>query len=162
MAGLLSLMLAFMLGCSALNTVTNMATGGGAGTVSTLWSDVPPVDGATKADLQLPVFAQVIMRAMAQGRMDFIAYTSAKTPKEIGEFYTTERMQAQGWTEQMTPCTTSDNNGQSYTMCTFGRNTSGKQEVLAIIAAPDTATKLTQIFYVRVDTSSTPAPTTAP
>lgn len=158
-AGLLSLTLVFLMGCGAINTLTNMATGGGAGTVSSLWSDVPPVAGATKADLQLPAFAQVIMRAMAQGKMDFISYTSTKTPKEIGEFYTPDLMKAQGWTEQMTPCTTTENSGQSYTICAFGKKTGGKEELVAIIAAPDPSTKVTQIFYVRVDTSSTPAPT---
>jgi len=159
MACLLSVLLVLLSGCNALNTVTNMATGGGAGTVASLWSDVPPLDGATKADLQLPVFAQVIIRAMAQGKMDFIAYTSTKTAKEVGEFYTVDLMKAQGWTQQMTPCTTSESSGQSFTICAFGKQTNGKQEIVALVAAPDTATKLTQIYYVRIDTSSTPVPT---
>ena len=47
-----------------------------AGTVSTLWSDVPPLAGATKADLEIPLGARLAIRAVMQGKINFIAFTT--------------------------------------------------------------------------------------
>jgi hypothetical protein len=160
-AMLLAATMLFTMACGALNTVTNLATGGGAGTVSDLWSDVPPMDGATKADLQLPVFATLLIKTMAQGKADFIAYTIAKTADDVGKFYTPELMKANGWEAVggTNACNTmKDDKGNGFTMCSFSKKSDGKENILAIIAAPDEATKKTSIFYVRIDTSSTPTP----
>jgi hypothetical protein len=152
----------FTMACGALNTVTNLATGGGAGTVSELWKDVPPMDGAAKADLQLPVIATLAMRTMAQGKADFIAFTTEKTAEDVGKFYTAELMKTNSWEAvngTTTPCTTAkDDKGNGFTVCPFSKKADGKEEVLGIIAVPDEATKKTSIFYVRIDTSSTPTP----
>jgi hypothetical protein len=158
-AVLLAATMLFTMACGALNTVTNLATGGGAGTVSELWKDVPPMDGATKADLQLPVFASLLMRTMAQGKADFIAYTTEKTADDVSKFYTADLMKSNGWEASDSACNTAkDDKGNGFTMCTFTKKADGKEEVLALIAVPDEATKKTSIFYVRIDTSSTPQP----
>mgnify|MGYP006883660966 CR=1 FL=1 len=44
-------------------------------------------------------------------------------------------------------------------LCFFAKDTDGKQEALAIVAATDDATKKTQVFFVRVDVSSLETPT---
>ena len=38
-----------------------------AGTVSTLWSDVPPFQGATKSDLEIPLGARLFIRGVIEG-----------------------------------------------------------------------------------------------
>ena len=57
------------LGCGVLDTVVNQAVSGGkpAGTVADLWTDVPKMNGMNKVDLQLPIAAQVAMKAITQG-----------------------------------------------------------------------------------------------
>ena len=54
-----------------------------AGTVSTLWSDVPPFEGATKADLEIPLGARLIIRAFSQGAVNFISFRTSKTAQEV-------------------------------------------------------------------------------
>lgn len=160
---LITLMLAatmlFTMACGAINSLTNLATGGGAGTVTELWKDVPPMDGATKADLKLPAFASLLMRTMAQGKADFIAYTTEKSADDVSKFYTADLMKANGWEASDSACNTAkDDKGNGFTMCTFNKKADGKEEVLALMALPDDTTKKTSIFYVRIDTSSTPQP----
>ena len=156
---ILAATIVFTMACGALNTITNMATGGGAGTVSELWKDVPPMDGATKADLQMPVFVTLMMKTMAQGKADFIAYTTTKTGDDVAAFYTADLMKANGWEAAGTGCNSmKDDKGNGMSICTFSKKADGKEEALAIVAAPDEKTKLTSIFYIRIDTSSTPEP----
>src|SRR6476469_2248578 len=50
-----------------------------AGTVSTLWPDVPPFEGATKADLEIPLGARLMIRAFSQGAINFISFRTNKT-----------------------------------------------------------------------------------
>src|SRR2546425_10546964 len=59
----LILLLAVVISCKFAE---NLAGGPKAGTVSTLWPDVPPLDGATKADLEIPLGARLMIRAMMQ------------------------------------------------------------------------------------------------
>src|ERR1041385_3167845 len=68
-----------------------------AGTVSTLWPDVPPFEGATKADLEIPLGARLIIRAMSQGAVNFISFRTSKTAQEVKDFYTNDRMKPAGW-----------------------------------------------------------------
>ena len=50
-----------------------------AGTVSTLWADVPPFAGATKADLEIPLGARLFIRGVMQGKVNFISFKTNKT-----------------------------------------------------------------------------------
>jgi hypothetical protein len=60
-----------------------------AGTVSELWSDVPPLEGAAKADLEMPLAFQLMIKAMTRGGVDYIAFTTPQTPDDIKGYYTT-------------------------------------------------------------------------
>ncbi len=159
-AVLLSVAMILTLACSALNVLT----GGSSGTVTSLWSDVPPFEGATKANLDLPLAAKLAVQAAFQGKLEFIAYTTSKTAQDVQNFYTADRMKATGWTSNDSAgCTGGTTDSSSTTQgagafCFFGKQDSGKDIGLAIIVAQDDKTKQTQIFYVRIDVTPTPTP----
>src|SRR5436190_16434323 len=81
--------------CRMVETLTGNPT---AGTVSSLWPDVPPFAGATKADLEIPLGARLAIRAAMQGKINFIAFNTTKSAQEVQDFYSKQRMQAAGWT----------------------------------------------------------------
>src|SRR5258705_10712991 len=68
-----------------------------AGTVSTLWTDVPPFQGATKADLEIPLEARLFIRGMMQGKVNFISFRTDRPAQEVKDFYSKECMKAAGW-----------------------------------------------------------------
>ncbi len=132
-----------------------------AGTVSSLWSDVPPLAGATKADLEIPLGARLAIRAMMQGKINFIAFTTDQSAQDVQDFYSNDRMKAAGWTPSDKGCIgdTEDKDSQG-AVCLFKRKDGKKEEGLAIVLAQDEKTKKTDIFYVRIDlTQPTPSPT---
>jgi hypothetical protein len=141
--------------------IESLSGGEKAGTVSSLWPDVPPFEGATKADLQIPLGMRLILRAAMQGKVSFIAFTTSKSAQDVKDFYTAERMKASGWTPNDKGCVgdTEDKKNQG-AVCFFQRKDGAKQEGLAIIVAEDEKAKLTNIFYARIDmTQPTPTPT---
>ena len=157
-AALLAVAMLFTLACGIVETLT----GGGANSVSNLWPDVPLMDGASKADTDLPVPVKLAVQAVFQGRLEFTAYTSGKTPQDVQNFYTTERMQAAGWNSDAGGCSGANVSSGAVqgVLCFFGKKEEGKDLGLAIIATQDEKTKQTNIFYVRIDVTSTPAPGT--
>ena len=154
-AVLLSVAMFLTMACGILNNLT----GGGAGTTANLWPDVPAFEGATKADLDLPLPAKLAVQAMFQGKLEFIAYTTSKTPQDVVNFYTADRMKASGWTTESVGCT-GDTSGSSNqgAFCFYGKNEEGKDIGLAIVVTQDDKTKQSQIFYVRIDVTPTPTP----
>jgi hypothetical protein len=158
-AVLLSVAMVLTLGCGALNVLT----GGTSGTVGSLWPDVPAFEGASKANLDLPLAAKLAVQAMFQGKLEFIAYTTGKSSQDVQNFYTTDRMKGTGWMSDTNGCTggTTDSSSQvqgAGAFCFFGKTDAGKDIGLAIIVAQDDKTKQTQIFYVRIDVTPTPTP----
>jgi hypothetical protein len=87
--------------CRMVETLTGNSK---AGTVSALWSDVPPVSGATRTDLALPLGARLMIRAAMQGKLNFIAFATEKSAQEVQDFYTKERMKAAGWVASEQGC----------------------------------------------------------
>jgi hypothetical protein len=124
-----------------------------AGTVSTLWSDVPPFEGATKADLEIPLGARLFIRGMMQGKVNFISFKTNKTAQEVKDFYTKERMKAAGWNADERGCVgdTDEEKNNHGAVCLYQRKDSGKDEGLAIIVAQDEKLPETNIFYARID-----------
>jgi hypothetical protein len=155
--GILAAAMLFTMACGMINT---LMSGRSSGTVANLWSDVPPIEGASKADLEFPLAARLMVQLFAQGRMNFISYTSSKTPQEIQSFYTKERMAQSGWNSEDAPgCVADTGSDQSLAgVCFFGRQDGATQEGLAIVMAIDEETQQTQIFYARIDvTEATPS-----
>lgn len=124
-----------------------------AGTVSTLWSDVPPFEGATKADLEIPLGARLFIRGMMQGKVNFISFKTNKTAQEVKDFYTKERMKAAGWNADERGCVgdTDEEKNNHGAICLYQRKDGGKDEGLAIIVAQDEKLPETNIFYARID-----------
>ena len=151
-----------LLGCGMVSTASTLVNGGkGEGTVQNLWPDVPPLDGAKKVDSQLPLTARLAIQAIVKAsassndvkldQLNFIAFTTAKTPQDVTAFYTQERMAAAGWNVKDQPgCTGLSSEGGGGGLCIFGKD-SAEQSVLFIAMAEDGKTKQTQVFYVRFD-----------
>ena len=125
-----------------------------AGTVSQLWPDVPPLEGATKADLEIPLGVRLMIRTMAQGKVNFISFRTSKTAQEVKDFYSNDRMKAAGWLANDKGCTGDTEDTKNHgAMCLFSRKDQGKEEALAIIVAQDEKLPETNIFYARIDTT---------
>lgn len=153
----LILVLAVAVSCRFAESLTGEPK---AGTVSSLWPDVPPLAGATKADLEIPLGARLAIRAMMQGKVNFIAFTTDQSPQEAQDFYSNERMKAAGWTPSEEGCIGDSQDKESHgAVCLFKRKDGTKQEGLAIVVALDEKTKKTEIFYARIDmTEPSPSP----
>ncbi|MFN2530401.1 MAG: hypothetical protein ABR555_03790 [Pyrinomonadaceae bacterium] len=158
-ASLLALMLliAVAVSCRLAESLTGDKN---AGTVSTLWSDVPPLEGATKADLEIPLGARLAIRAFTQGKMNFIAFKTTKSAQEVQSFYSNDRMKAAGWTPSDRGCIGDTEDQRNHgAVCLYIRKDGGKQEALAIVLGEDEKTKQTDIFYARIEM---PKPTPSP
>ena len=162
---LLVVLILSTMACGSVNTLMGM--GKSAGTVANLWSDVPPLEGAKKANLDIPLAARLVMQTMMKsmsqegGSMDFIAFTTSKTPAEVQSFYTKERMAAAGWKgEEATGCTGEETGGAANlgSLCLFTKRDGAKQVGLAIIVAQDDTSKQTNVFYARFSVTGTPTP----
>ncbi len=153
----LSVAMLMTMACSA---ISGLISGGGAGTVSDLWPDVPPFAGAAKANLELPLAAQIGLNAVLQGKFNFIAFTTKSQPADVSAFYTKQRMQVAGWAADSPGCNNSTSNGATNgAICIFTRKQAGKDIAVAIFVAKEDATKDTQIFYARVEgDGKTPTP----
>lgn len=154
----LFLMLGMVVSCRLAESLSG---GGQAGTVSSLWPDVPPFEGATKTDLQIPLGPRLILRAAMQGKISFIAFATTKPAEDVKDFYTADRMKEAGWTAHEKGCIgdAEDKKNQG-AVCIFQRKDGDKQEGLAIIVAENEKAKQTDIFYARIDmTQPTPSPT---
>lgn len=162
-----------LLGCGVTDTVLSNIVGGSKGnTVASLWSDVPPIQGAQKQSLDMPIAAQLAIQGMMKAsasssdvslkQFDWIGFTTSQTPDQVAAFYTTDRMKAAGWDMQDQPgCGASAgalSGGEGF--CVFGKGKpSEKQTVLFIVLAQDAKTKQTQVFYVRLEGIVTATPT---
>lgn len=132
--------------------VETLAGGESAGTVDRLWSDVPALDGAEKADLAIPLGARLLIRTVMQGKVNFIAFTSNRSADEVREFYGKERMASNGWKPAEQECVgDKESDDTDGAVCLYERKDGNKEEGLAIIVAEDTKNQRTDIFYVRID-----------
>ncbi len=168
-AGLVAAPLIF--GCSLINTAVNSAVnsalGGEAGTVANLWPDVPAFEGATKADIDLPVSVRVAIaglvkaasaQSQAQGearldKFDFIAFNTSHSSADVQDFYTKDRMAAAGWNAEDQPGCGGSFEAEIDTgaFCLFGKSQGEEATALLITATPDSGTGQTTIFYIRFE-----------
>ena len=147
---LLALILVTAVGLSC-RLAKNLAGNPSAGTVSSLWPDVPPLAGATKADLEIPLAARLAIRAFMQGKVNFIAFTADQSAADVQAFYSNDRMKASGWTADRGCIADSDEKEHPGAMCLFKRKDGTHEEGLAIVVGQDEKTKKTEVFYVRIE-----------
>ena len=143
-----------LLMCQSCRMLDVLAGNQKAGTVDRLWSDVPPVQGAEKADLAIPLAARLIVRTLMQGKVNFIAFTAPGHAQEVQDFYSDERMKAAGWTPTNGCVADTDTKPSQGAVCTFIRPNDENQNGLIIVIAEDAEKKQTQIFYLRFDVAS--------
>ena len=152
-------------GGGALGSLLNNTSG--AGNVTTLWPDVPPLEGATKANLEMPLAFRLMIQAAFKGGLDYIAYTTTQTPAAVESFYSVERMQTDGWQavdlegkQASQQNCVSDQSGASSTgaVCLFGKKENGNDIILAIVVAEDEQTKQADVFYARINASEFETP----
>lgn len=123
-----------------------------AGTVSNLWTDVPPFAGATKTDMEIPLGARLLIRTMFQGKINFISFRTDKPAQQVKDFYSKERMKAAGWNADEKGCTGDTEDSKNHgAVCLYEKKEAGKDEGLAIIVAQDEKLPDTNIFYARID-----------
>src|SRR2546423_220892 len=147
----ITLMFAVVISCKLSE---RLAGDKNAGTVSALWPDVPPFAGATKADLEIPLGARLMIRAMMRGKINFISFKTAKPAQEVKDFYSVNRMKAAGWASDDKGCTGDMEDTKNHgAVCVFSRKDGDKQEGLAIVIAQDEKLPETNIFYARIDTT---------
>jgi hypothetical protein len=149
----LGILVGALLFTSACGMIGSLLSGTSAGTVDELWSDVPRMDGMTKADLEMPLAARLALQAISQGRMNFIAFTTDATPQAVLDYYTAERMAGQGWEggEQGGCFGSNESEQEEATVCIFAKNSDGRNEVLGIVAGHDQELNKTAIFFGRID-----------
>jgi hypothetical protein len=174
-----------LVAATACNLTSLIPGGGSAGTVATLWPDVPPLEGATRENIDMPLPIRVAMQAMLQGKLEFVVYTTSAAPQVVKDFYTKDRMAAAGWDpERSAGCEFGSTEGAEAggaeaegaeaegteaegaktetatgNMCFFSKQESGREVGLVIMTVQDEKTKKTQIFYARVYGDVTPEPT---
>lgn len=149
-------------GCGVADSLLGTSKGG---TVTKLWADVPPMDGATQSDIGMPLAAKLIFQGIIKAQagsngdkldsFDFIAYTTPKTPDEVQQFYTKEKMVSAGWDGKDQPGCTGGTNDQGLggAVCVFGKGDGPDKggAALFMMIGQDEKSKQTQIFYVRIE-----------
>jgi len=125
--------------------------------VSQLWSDVPPMEGMTHAEVQMPLALKAIMRPFLDsvmrgvnngkeaGHWD-VAYfmLSGKTTRDVEAFYVPARMSQYGW-KQQGGCA----NVVQAALCSFQKQEGNKGTGLLVIAADDQELKATALYFIR-------------
>ena len=152
-ASLLALVLVFGVAISC-KLAERLGGDKNSGTVSELWPDVPPFQGATKAEIEIPLGVRLLIRGMSQGKVNFISFRTDKPAQEVKDFYSNDRMKAAGWAANDKGCTGDMEDKKNHgAICFFSRKDTGKEEGLAIIIAQDEKLPETNIFYARIDTT---------
>ena len=166
----LALLLALVLGCRTLSTLTGSDTN--LKKVGDLWSDVPRMDGLVSSEADMPMFIKILMRTALNNLYrlnsnnedktpatgDWAVFSTAKTSDDVRNFYTNERMTTFGnWeANKNSTCLDGKQQGFSGVMCVFGKTVNNKFIGLMIIATPDEKKKDTTLFFVRVEREETP------
>jgi len=170
---LVSLLALSSLACSLSGLIPGVGgSSGSATTVTDLWPDVPKMDGITVIKADMPIEFQIAVQAFFaaassnQGSINFIAYTTDKTPADVEAYYSADRMKSAGWdANDQSGCiadTSSTTPSAQTGICFFGKtNKDNTGTLLAIVPSVDSTTKKTDIFFARIDVKdiSTPTPT---
>lgn len=153
------------LACGPLGDLGSLTGGGQAGSVNSLWSDVPAYPGATRVDVEMPLPLRMAVEAMGNvialpdfggtdtlQQLQFIAYSTSDSAEQIQAFYTNQRMAGDGWDSGEGPgCLAPEAGAEQFgAMCVFDKETATQGSALFIVAtAGDSGESV--IFYVRAD-----------
>jgi hypothetical protein len=125
--------------------------------VAQLWSDVPPMEGMTQSQAEMPLALRVIARPFLDalmrglnngqeaGHMDVAFFSlNGKTTRDVEGFYVPARMGKYGW-QQQGGCA----NVSGATFCSFQKQEGDKRTGLLIIAADDQEHKAVALYFLR-------------
>ena len=182
LAGVIVVALVLTSACKAVETVARPVTPrSNQSSTARLWRDVPPIDGASMVELDLPFMLKLALYSAANDTVkdtnvklnsfDFVVFRTTGSPEDVQAFYTAKRMTDAGWNAEKQPgCTPTASLGGL--LCTFAKSNGDRHTALFIVAGRDDSGEATQIYYVRFestrspagDTTGTPArtPTTTP
>jgi len=116
----------------------------------------------------MPLAFQLMIKAMTKGAVNYIAFTSPKTPDEIKGFYTAELMQSNGWKvidmegneANQQSCVGNQSDGSNAgAVCLFSKEDNQQQTLLAIVIAQNEETKQSDVFYARIEADKLDTPT---
>lgn len=141
--------------------------------VNELWSDVPKMEGMNASELEMPVATKLILRTILgnlgrlnkegepqqTGDIDWMAFTTGKTPDDVQAFYTNEKMSGFGnWeTGKESTCISGKDKGVPGVFCVFQKKMNGRQAGLVIVVSEDEKTKQTDLYFVRIESDEPPA-----
>jgi hypothetical protein len=158
------------LACS-LSGLSSLIPGSGSSTpnpVTDLWPDVPKMSGMTVIQQELPVEIKLAVQTFFaaassnQGAINFIAFSTSQTPTDVVNYYSADKMKSAGWTptEQSGCLADTTTPGLQGGLCLYGRKTGPNTSTLvAILPSSDTSTKVTDVFFVRIDVTDNSTPT---
>jgi hypothetical protein len=129
------------------------------------------MDGLSTSKLEPPFFVKLLMRTAlnqiggrgAKDTGDWIAFDSIRTPNDIRNFYSNERMASNGWDKSdKSTCVSGSEYGLSQVgmVCLFIRHTENKDVGLMIIPAQADQPGQINVWFVRVEAPRESAPTT--
>lgn len=162
---LVTITLFFVMSCGL---VDKLASGGKEmNKVGTLWSDVPPMDGMSPSEVEMPVGTKLILRTIignlgllnkngesrATGDIDWTSFSGSKTPADVQAFYTVDKMASFGkWdNNKNSVCVDGKDKGLDGVFCVFQKQVDMRQVGLVILAILDDKTKKTDIYYLRIE-----------
>lgn len=163
------------LACSLSGLIPGVGgSSSGAGTVTDLWPDVPKMDGITILQQDIPLEIRLVVQTFFaaasgnQGSINFIAYSTDKTPADVVAYYSTDRMKSAGWDSTNQTGCIADTSSSTPTnsqggMCLFGKTAKDNTgTLLAIVPSVDSTTKKTDIFFARIELKDITTPTPTP
>jgi len=156
--------------CRVINTLTGNDQN--LNKVGDLWNDVPRMDGLASSEAEMPIYVRLIMRSAPNNlnRLsnqntggtpstgDWAVFTTSKTPQDVQNFYTNERMTSFGkWdVSKNSTCLNGSEYRFSGVACVFSKTVNKRGIGLLIVSAQDEKKKQTNIFFIRVETDDTP------
>lgn len=161
---ILAIFVLLTLACGLPNGISGLVGGGEAGTVTEMWPDVPVMDGLNKAKLDLPLPAKLALQGFIKSSskgdaaLNFISYTTTKQPQEVYDYYSQDKMNAEGWSMPDQPGCTGDPSGTtSAGVCLFGKDQGDNSaSFLAVFVTSGSDSNETSVFFIRADAKNLP------
>jgi hypothetical protein len=162
-----ALIVVLSLSCGLTSGIGGLVNGSKSNPVSELWSDVPPMDGMTRIDQELPLPAKLAIQGFiksssnGEGSLDFIAFKSTKSVTDIINYYSLNRMTKAGWNlKDQNGCAGDQTGNTGGAICFFGKeNKDNTGSFLVIFTGEDSKTKQTSVYFMRVDVKDLPTKT---
>lgn len=136
--------------------------------ISTLWDDVPRMEGLTASEEDLPLPIKLVVRtavaellAGGSGSGDWILFTTDKSSDDVKAFYTNDLMAEHGWeASDASTCVAGSEQGLSQvgTLCIFQKQAGSTYTGLLILGMAAEKAGQTNVIFIRVEGEQTPAP----